>query len=421
LRAQFRVWGTFLIVMGLSYGSRVAVAGEDAAPKDVAPATLDGKLFLTIPGDQWKLLWNDEFSGNSLDAKKWTNRLPWAGDDGGHRHHNALYASLISDDDFVVHDGMLDLLTRKEDAVDLKKRTFHYTQAFIQTDGKFSYTYGYCEIRAKVPIEAGRGLWPAFWMLSRGWPPEDDVAEFWTGRPRPHFHQGFAYRLPFSGKVQWNSRHLNEVPKGFHTYGMEWGPGYQLMNFDGNVMVRIYGAQSPNIPMYLILNSGVTSDPEPLPTTVFPNAFVVDYIRVYARPKVIPLHDAGFENVSLAPWKAWNGAKQVARNPHSGNAALCLTDSPSTAEQRIFGLSPNTTYQVSGWADAAGDGELRLGVKNYTGPEVWSGWSGNEYRQISINFTTGPRDTSATVYCFKFKGAGSGYFDDISIAAVNGH
>jgi beta-glucanase (GH16 family) len=419
--ARYIQWIAVLLTVILPRGATIAHAQENVLPNDVAPATLEGKTYLTIPGEQWKLLWNDEFSGDRLDTSKWTNRLSWAGDDGGHRHHNVMYASLISDDDVVLHDGMISLLTKKEDAVDLRKRTFHYTQAFIQTEGKFSYTYGYCEIRAKVPIEAGRGLWPAFWMLSRGWPPEDDIAEFWTGRPKPHFHQGFAYRLPASGRVQWNSRHIDDVPKGFHTYGMEWGPGYQLMNFDGNITVRIYGAQAPNIPMYLILNSGVTSDPLPLPTTVFPNAFVVDYVRVYARPNVIPLHDPGFENIFLNPWKPWKDAKRVTQNAYSGNAALCLTGSPSSAEQRIFGLAPNTTYSVSGWADAAGDGEVRLGVKYYKGPEVWTAYSGKGYRQIKVNFTAGPHDTMASIYCFKSTGAGSAYFDDIAIAPVNGH
>jgi beta-glucanase (GH16 family) len=412
------VWGITFVAASLVFCPLVT-AQDNSTTKPAAPATLDGKSCLTIPGDQWKLIFDDEFSGDHLNTTKWTNRLSWPGDDGGYRHHNAMYASLISDDDVIVSGGMLHLLTRKEDAVDLRKRVFHYTQAFIQTSGKFSYTYGYCEIRAKVPIESGPGLWPAFWMLSRGWPPEDDIAEFWTGRPLPHFHQGFAYRLPPSRRVQWISRHLDWVPKGFHTYGMEWGPGYQLMNFDGNITVRIYGPQAPAVPMYLILNTGVTSDPLPLPTTVFPNEFDVDYIRVYARPDIVPLHNPGFEYTLLNPWKPWNSAKRSAQHPHSGTAALCLTGSPSDAEQRIFGLKPGTTYQVSAWADATGNGEARLGIKGYKGPEVWTAYSGNGYRQLTVNFTTGPHDTQTTIYCFKYNGSGSAYFDDVAIAPAH--
>jgi beta-glucanase (GH16 family) len=386
-----------------------------------APPTLQGHAFLTIPGEQWTLLWHDEFTENSLDPAKWTSGLPWRGDDGAHRHHNALYASLIADDDVVFRNGMLELLTRKTDVVDARGRTFHYTQAFIQTDRKFNYKYGYCEIRAKVPEEAGPGLWPAFWMLSAGWPPEDDVAEFWTGRPEPHFHQGYAYRLPVSGRVQWNSRHVDQVPLGFHTYGMEWGPGYQLMNFDGKIRVRVYEAQSPDVPMYLILNSGVTSDPVPPPRTVFPNAFVVNYLRVYRRPPVIPLHNPGFEDPSLAPWIASSKAHVVADHAHGGHNALCLGGSPAAAEQRIFGLAPNTTYQLTGWADAQGDGEVRLGVKYFGGAELWTSQSAYGYKQLSVRFTTGPHNSTATIYCSKPTGSQNAYFDDIAISPASSH
>jgi len=403
-----------LIIFTIASG---AFAGESASG---APPTLEGKDFLTIPGNEWTLLWHDEFNEKELDSTKWTNRLAWRGDDGARRHHNSLYASLIADDDVTFQDGMLALLTRKEDVVDARGRAFHYTQAFIQTSGKFEYKYGYCEIRAKVPEEAGPGLWPAFWMLSSGWPPEDDVAEFWTGRPLPHFHQGLAYRLPMSGKVVWTSKHVDEVPLGFHTYGMEWGPGYQLMNCDGKVRVRVYGAQSPSVPMYLILNTGVTSKPAPTSRTVFPNAFMVNYIRVYKRPPVPALLNGGFEDGSLAPWKGWNEARIAADNMHSGTGALCLNGSPCGAEQRVFGLTPNTTYELSGWADTKDGSEVRLGVKDFGGQEIWTADTQRGYMQLRVRFTTGPHNSNAIIYCFKPAGIPAAYFDDVTIASIDG-
>jgi beta-glucanase (GH16 family) len=393
--------------------------GANGIGESAAPPTLAGKTFLTISGTQWALSWHDEFTETNLDQSKWTSGLSWAGDDGAHRHHNNLYASLIADDDVEFRDGLLALVTRKQDVVDARGRTFHYTQAFIQTAGKFEYTYGYCEIRAKVPEEAGPGLWPAFWMLSSGWPPEDDIAEFWTGRPLPHFHQGFAYRLPLSGRVVWNSRHVDEVPMGFHTYGMEWGPGYQLMNFDGKIRVRVYGSQSPSVPMYLILNSGVASNPGPTGRTVFPNAFVVNYIRVYKRPAVPALLNGGFEDGELAPWKAWNQAKIVSDNVHGGKGALHLNGSPASVEQRVFGLTPSTTYELTGWADSQDGSEVRLGAKDFGGMEISSADRQRGYEQLSVRFTTGPHNSTATIYCYKPVGTLGANFDDIAISRVS--
>jgi beta-glucanase (GH16 family) len=412
--ASGRVWLVFQLLIVFTLAAR---SSADEASLDASP-TLEGKSFLSIPGDQWTLMWHDEFKGNSLDPTKWTSGLAWRGDDGAHRHHNGLYASLIADDDVTFQDGMLALLTKKTDVVDARGRTFHYTQAFIQTSGKFEYTYGYCEIRAKVPEDAGPGLWPAFWMLSKGWPPEDDVAEFWTGRPLPHFHQGFAYRMPLSGKVVWISRHVDEVPAGFHTYGMEWGPGYQLMNFDGRIRVRVYGAETPSVPMYLILNSGVASNPAPTSRAVFPNAFLVNYIRVYKRPDVPALLDGGFEESALGPWNAWNQARVVTENAHSGNGALQLNSSPASVEQEIFGLKPNTTYELSGWADTKDGSEVRLGAKDFGGDEVWTAETERGYRQLRVRFTTGERNTTAMIYCYKPVGSLAAYFDDIAIAEV---
>lgn len=396
-----------------------ALAATTQPSDDPAPLTLDGDNFLTIPGDRWKLVWHDEFNESQLDASKWTNGLAWMGDDGTRRHHSRMYASYIADDDVVFRDGMLNLLTRKTDVSDPRGTTFHYTEGFIQTDGKFNYTYGYCEIRAKVPTESGRGLWPAFWMLSRGWPPEDDVAEFWTGRPQPHFHQGFAYRRLVSGDVGWTSRHVDAIPQGFHEYGMEWGPGYQLMNLDGKITVRIYGRQVPSIPMYLILNSGVAADTPPDNKTVFPNVFQVQYLRVYSRPEGIPLHNAGFEDADLSPWYAIGKAKVVRGHSHDGAYALSLSGSPASAEQTIYGLRGGTTYRLTAWTDPNNDGPVRLGVQAYGYNPIYVAASGSGYRQLSLNFTTGQKSTSAVIELGKTAGTDVSYFDDVAIAKVN--
>jgi len=231
------------------------------------------------PSSHWRLIWHDEFDGDSIDETKWTTTLAWAGDDGSWRHHNSNYLSYIMDDDVVVSDGTLKLQTQRRDVMNPMGRVYHYTEGMIQSKDKFWATYGYYEIRARVPVEAGPGMWPAFWTLSNGWPPENDIGEWWTSNSR--FHQGLAYRND-SGGISWDDYNTySPLPTGFHTYGMEWGPGYEVFYVDDVVARTVTGSYVPNVPMYLILNSGVESARPPDASTVFPNSFEVDYVRVY--------------------------------------------------------------------------------------------------------------------------------------------
>ena len=384
-----------------------------------ATPTLSDKTFLTLPGEQWKLLFNDEFDGTQLDTTKWTSGLSWRGDDGSSRHHNSQYASYITDDNVQFSDGNLELLTRKQDVTTPRGKTYNYTQAFIQTDGKFSYTYGYCEVRVKVPTKDGPGLWPAFWMLSHGWPPEDDVAEFWTGRPLPHTHQGFAYRDP-NGRVKWDSNHKDSILDGFHTFGMEWGPGYQLFNRDGVITNTSYGSKVPGVPMYLILNSGVASNPAPTARTVFPNAFLVDYVRVYSRPPVPTILNTGFESDTLAPWSTRDEAPKVVKtNAHSGRgraatvrfAFFFAADGFRTqARHEPIGSPPGPTR--------AETGKFALASRNSAEPKVM-------YPPLPVdtnNFQSTSRPARMTVrpsFIARSKPAPeAAFFDDIDVAPI---
>src|SRR5262249_43829381 len=101
--------------------------------------------------------------------------LAWPGDDGSYRHPNRHYLSYIMDDDVVVSNGTLKLRTQKGDVQNPSGKTYHFTEGMVQTSGKFSALYGYLEMRARLDTGAGPGLWPAFWMLGSGWPPEMDI------------------------------------------------------------------------------------------------------------------------------------------------------------------------------------------------------------------------------------------------------
>jgi beta-glucanase (GH16 family) len=399
-------------------------ARADEAAK-VAPATLAGREFLSIAGEQWKLLWHDEFDGEKLDNSKWSIGLPWGGTDGTGRHHNDQYASYIMDDDINLRGGQLHLTAQRRDVKDAKGKTFSFTQGLITTNKSFRATHGYFEVLARMPTEAGPGTWPAFWTLSDGWPPEFDIIEYWGSDNR--IHQGTVTKKPDGGQ-RWDSYHKQQASvTGWHTYGLEWGPGYQLYNIDGKINNAIYGAHLlPDKSHYLLLNSGVDAKRPPRPGTIFPNDFIVEYVRVYARPDVPALLNGSFEHEAPAPWTRWNEAAIVDYDARGGRRCARVDsggkgeNTSSSMQQTVYGLKPSTRYTLRGFAKTTGGAMAKLGVKEYGGAEVLSSDSvtgAGSYRPLSLSFNTGAQATSATIFCWS-ESEGAAFFDDIVLERV---
>lgn len=365
----------------------------------------------------WQMTFSDEFEGTTLDSSKWTLNLPWAGTDGTYRHHNDHYASYMLDKSVVVKDGALHLLTTKEDVTDAKGNVHHYTQGMIHTAKTFRQKYGYFEVRVKLPVESGPGLWPAFWTLAEGWPPEMDICEVWTANNRSH--QGMAYRKPGDRRESWDdSNTYTPLPVGWNTYGMEWGPGYQIYTLNGKVTHRVYGPHTITDPHYLLLNSGVSNPHPPTPATMFPNSFDVDYVRIYARPDVPAAHNLDFEDEEFKPWSRWNNAQIVNYNAAGGQRALRVDGAPgkpASAEQTVYNLKPDTTYELT--AEIRSDVPARLGVKDQGNEESYIEATSTHYSRFRLIFKTGPEATTARIYCHVPGESGTAYFDNLAINA----
>jgi len=131
---------------------------------------------------------------------------------------------------------------------------------------------------------------------------------------------------------------------------------------------------------------------------------------------------AGFESGAMSPWTNSGAAPSVtSAGARTGSYALTTQASGSGANQTLSGLSPNTTYLLTGWAKVANAGEtLAIGVKNYGGTETFTNVATASYTQAAVLFTTGSSSTSATVYCWKNSGgSGAGYCDDLAVEALS--
>jgi beta-glucanase (GH16 family) len=224
---------------------------------------------------RWKLVFDCEFDGVD-DLQKWNKQ-----DQTGQRYNNELQAYVT--DAFHVKDGCLLIEAQKRDAA-YSGEMMHYTSGRLNTRGKFDIQYGRFEIRLKVP--AGRGFWPAFWLLpaSGEWPPEIDFLEVLGHQPERMY---FTNHWPphKNGKHPQYGRHFDADPdfaETFHVVTGVWNEREIRYYVDGKRVVRSTRG-IPHEKMYLVLNLAVGGDWPGAPDskTVFPNNLVVDYVRVY--------------------------------------------------------------------------------------------------------------------------------------------
>lgn len=289
-----RRYRTVIATAALVGGAALAACAPSNA--DPAASSADRCAISGPPGDGWTLTWSDEFDGDAVDATKWQRTMDFPGRRGG-RQHNSAYGSYVLDENAVVADGVLRLIAAEGPVVgDDPPGEFPYSQGFLSSHDLFHQAYGYWEICARFP--PGKGIWPAFWLLpqDRSWPPEFDIAEWWGGYESEHgmgaMHQGLASRPGGRGApVRWDSEWIYgpEPAQGWHSWGLEWEPGRAAFYHDGRVTLEITGDVVPDQSMYIVLNSGTCTQRHadrgcpPDASTVFPNAFEIDYVRVYRR------------------------------------------------------------------------------------------------------------------------------------------
>ena len=153
-----------------------------------------------------------------------------------------------------------------------------YASGLITTQPSFRQTYGYFEMKARLP--RGKGLWPAFWLLpaDQSWPPEIDVIES-IGDP------GVIYQTVHS-KVADQPGVKVEVPRdpdGFHVFAVEWDPRWIVWYLDGRETARKPTPPDVDKPMYMLVNLAVGGHWPGAPdaSTRFPAAMSVRWVRAY--------------------------------------------------------------------------------------------------------------------------------------------
>lgn len=237
---------------------------------------LNPTLILAQPsGDGWQLKFADDFNNSNLDTSKWTPCY-WWGDSDGCTNGSAGDLQWFQSDEVSVQNGILRLRAQKR-----QSNGKEYTSGMVSSHDKFSFKYGYVEMRAKVP--KGNGFWPDFWLLSqnKNWPPELDIAEF-VGSNTNNVHQTLHYDKN-GHQTSSGSCSGADFSAGYHTYAVEWSPDKIVWYADGKQCRRYTGEGIPTEPMYvaatLAIGSAWTVGPDN--STPLPNFFDIDYIKVW--------------------------------------------------------------------------------------------------------------------------------------------
>jgi len=240
---------------------------------------------------EWNKIFSDEFDGDTLDRSKWATCYEW---------FDAQYTGCTNNgndelqwylpEQAAVQGGHAILTAEKTPTTGSGQKYYDYRSGMLSsgrdtTGGpvKFEARYGYFEARIKV--EGGKGVWPAFWLLPSdgSWPPEIDIMEF-LGRKNNEVLLTYQ-RGTSNADHKEDSTTITgpDFTNGWHTYAVNWQPGRIEWFVDGVLKKNVSDVTVPNKSMYLILNLAVGGrlPGSPDASTPFPRTMQIDYVRAY--------------------------------------------------------------------------------------------------------------------------------------------
>jgi len=324
------------------------------------------------PTDSWKLVFNDEFNGTTIDQSKWFTAFPYDPNGGVNcqvcRTHGSTQ-EIFLDQNVVESNGTLKLITRNDNPTWMSVTT-PYSCGTIYSKWNFAFQYGSFVASCKMP--AGAGFWPAFWLFG-GIGTEIDVFEY--GSKYPTNQHTTIHHWSGSTDVAQITNTVNtgvDLSQAFHIYRADWDPFYirfyidnnqvfqicRFLNTDGsfvtscNLNPGVYEVQtaypqgSPNN-VNIIAGSGVGGpfNDNNLPaSSVCPSQMEIDYIRVYQRTP-----QAGFTDLCAA--ESVTGPDDICDgNQHTyqfnGTNSTNPTWNLSSNLQQISSTSNSVTVQV---------------------------------------------------------------------------
>ena len=276
-------------------------------PKNNPDAKLSGTVsdFKAKMLDGYEYVWGDEFRTKELDFTRWCLNAKMGGT-------NKIKVVSTRETIDMKNDNLV--LTACKSAN--KTKTEYLVPTSVVTQWNMMYTYGYCEIKAKVPNTVG--VWPSFWTQSStgvgkrscfDYFVEVDIFEVFgdpDGKFIPNLHKWYTAAAG-GGHIVSGAKHnvpLNNSISEYHTFGYEWTPKEMSMYVDGK-KYETYDITNPNTlhnnttkemkgfhdPQYLIFNNHVFAEDASFKPNLIennekalPSSYCIDYFRLYQKP-----------------------------------------------------------------------------------------------------------------------------------------
>jgi beta-glucanase (GH16 family) len=246
------------------------------AGSNAAPPKLGDKNALGL-----SLVFADEFDGPQIDRTVWRNELRQG-------YNNEEEYLTDSPDNQFIDNGNLVI----RGIPSTQYAGANYTSAFLTTEKKKFFKYGYMEARMKMP--QAMGCWPAFWMLPEdnvygGWPlsGEIDIMEYWRYNPNTvwgtanYDNNGYKYS-------QGSSDVKVDLADDFHVFAVRWTDtkidwfvdGTHYYSFD--LTQPIAGRKPFNESFFLIVNLAIGGGRGGTPAAEqWPDDLRIDWVRVW--------------------------------------------------------------------------------------------------------------------------------------------
>lgn len=238
-------------------------------------------------GQTWTSVWSDEFTTVGAPSPS-----RWAYETGGGGWGNSELQTYTSRTENSRVDSTGALL------IEARRDFFggaEYTSARLKSNA--TWTYGRFEYRAKLP--AGRGTWPALWMLpasqtygTQYWPDNGEIdtmehVGYDPGKVHCSIHSNSFNWM--NGNTPTNFTTIADVFGTFNTYVTEWRP-HEVRSLVNGQPVLVWARQGGgwgrwpfNQPFSLRMNvavGGSWGGAQGVDATAFPARMTLDYVRV---------------------------------------------------------------------------------------------------------------------------------------------